>query len=247
MSRRSWVVQASDAPGGGPLEDGKVPNSASGKTPDDTLSQLIRHGRDREAVELATEQVLRQPTGAPMDPISQLDAIVPLLDGLVATLDDDDLAKPTPCETFDVGQVLEHMVGGATVFAAAFRGTDPAPVDGPSDIRAAFPAAMADLLAAMRSPGALDQTIQAPFGAVPGEAFARFVALDGLVHGWDIATATGEDYEPPPAVVSAVQAFAAEAIQDGMRDGDTFALAVEPPSDASPLTRLVAFTGRRID
>jgi hypothetical protein len=31
-----------------------------------------------------------------------------------------------------------------------------------------------------------------------------------------------------------------------MRDGDTFAAAVDPPEDASPLDQLVAFTGRQV-
>ena len=48
-------------------------------------------------------------------------------------------------------------------------------------------------MGAIRSPGALDRTVAAPFGDTPGEAFARFVVLDGLVHGWDLATATGQN------------------------------------------------------
>ncbi|MEA3019920.1 MAG: hypothetical protein QOI47_1444, partial [Actinomycetota bacterium] len=90
------------------------------------------------------------------------------------------------------------------------------------------------------------RTIAAPFGEVPGETFARFVAMDGLVHGWDISTAIDRPYEPPAALVAAVDAFARQAISDGMRDGDTFAAAVEAPADASPIARLAAFTGRQV-
>jgi len=141
--------------------------------------------------------------------------------------------------------VLEHMVGGATMFAAAFRGTEP-PDSLPVDAVAAFPTAMDGLLDAVKSPGALDRTIHAPFGEVPGETFARFVALDGLVHGWDIATSTGRPYEPAADVVAAVDAFAREAIGDAFRDGDTFAAATEPPPGASPVEQLAAFTGRTV-
>ncbi len=84
-----------------------------------------------------------------------------------------------------------------------------------TDLVAAFPVAMAELHAAVHSPGALDRTINAPFGEVPGDVFARFVAMDGLVHGWDIATATGQAYDPPAALVSAVDAFTRQAISDG--------------------------------
>lgn len=183
-----------------------------------------------------------------MDPLTQLDEILPLLDSLVASLDDAQLDAPTPCTSFAVRNVLEHMIGGATMFAAAFRGQSPAP-SAPSatpDLIATFPVAMGELRAAARSAGALDRTIAAPFGDVPGETFARFVAMDGLVHGWDIATATGRPYDPPADIVAAVDAFARQAISDGMRDGDTFAPAVDPPADASPMVRLAAFTGRQV-
>ncbi len=181
-----------------------------------------------------------------MDPRTQLDEILPLLNELVAPLDDTQLDAPTSCANFAVRHVLEHMIGGATMFAAAFRGEAPAAPAGTTDLVAVFPAAMAELRAAVHSPGALDRTIAAPFGDVPGETFARFVAMDGLVHGWDIASATGQPYDPPASVVTEVHAFARQAISDDMRDGDTFAAAVPPPAGASPLVQLVAFTGRQV-
>jgi uncharacterized protein (TIGR03086 family) len=181
-----------------------------------------------------------------MDPRDQLDQILPLLDQLVAALDDVQLDAPTSCAKFAVRDVLGHMVGGATMFAAAFRGQAPTPPGDATDLVAAFPNAMAELRAAVRSPGALERTIAAPFGEVPGDVFARFVAMDGLVHGWDIATATGQRYDPPTALVAEVDTFARQAISDDLRDGDTFAAAVEPPAGASPLVRLVAFTGRQV-
>ena len=181
-----------------------------------------------------------------MDPRNQLDEILPLLNELVAPLDSGQLDAQTPCTKFAVRDVIEHMIGGATMFAAAFRGAAPATPPATTDVVAAFTGAMAELRAAVGSPGALDRTIAAPFGEVPGETFARFVAMDGLVHGWDIATATGQPYDPPAPVVAAVDAFARQALSDDMRDGDTFAAAVVPPAGASPLVQLVAFTGRDI-
>jgi uncharacterized protein (TIGR03086 family) len=70
--------------------------------------------------------------------------------------------------------------------------------------------------------------------------------MDGLVHGWDIATATGQSYEPSADIVAEVDAFTRQAISEDMRDGDTFAAAVEPPVGASALVQLVAFTGRQV-
>ena len=81
---------------------------------------------------------------------------------------------------------------------------------------------------------------------MPGDTFARFVVLDGLVHGWDIATAIGKPYEPAANLVAEVDAFTRLAITEDLRDGDTFAAAVEPPADASPMVKLAAFTGRTV-
>ena len=178
-----------------------------------------------------------------MDALTQLDQLGPLLDGVVSGIAPDQLDRPTPCADFTVRGVLEHMVGGATMFAAAYRGEDP-PEPDLEDPLAGFGPALSDLADAINAPGALDRSVAAPFGEVPGETFARFVVLDGLVHGWDLATATGQSYDPPDELVGEVDAFAHKAL-DPLRDGQTFAQAVEPAEGASPIERLVAYTGRR--
>ncbi len=178
-----------------------------------------------------------------MDPLAQLDQLGPVLGGVVAGIRPDQLANSTPCADFDVRGVLEHMISGATAFAAAYRGQAAAPPD-LRDPLAGFPAALGDLAAAISAPGALDATVAAPFGEVDGATFARFVVLDGLVHGWDMAVATGQAYDPSPELVDAAEAFARDTL-DPLRDGQAFGAAVEPAVDATPIERLAAYTGRR--
>ncbi len=185
-----------------------------------------------------------------MKPLEQLDQLEPLLVSVASGITPDMLHARTPCTNFDVHGVLGHMISGATIFAAGFRGESPPPApvvaDGP-EVVAQAGAALGQLMGAIRSPGALDRSVTAPFGEVPGEVFARFVVLDGLVHGWDLAVATNQTYEPSADLVSAVSAFAGQAISPEMRDGDTFAAANEPPAAATPIERLAAFTGRRVE
>jgi uncharacterized protein (TIGR03086 family) len=207
---------------------------------DRSVIELIEAGLDRQAAQLGASHHRRRP---PMDPLTQLDQLGPLLVGVVATITPDQLDQPTPCAEFTVRGVLEHMVGGATAFAAAYRGETPAPPD-VTDVLAAFGPALGDLAAAVNAPGALDRTVAAPFGDLPGETFARFVVLDGLVHGWDLSGATGQPYDPPDALVAAVDAFAHQVL-DPLRDGQTFGPAVEPSPGATPIERLAAYTGRR--
>jgi len=187
-----------------------------------------------------------------MEPDEQLALILPLLTNIVGRIEPGQLDRPTPCAEFDVRGVIDHMIGGGQAFAPVFRGEAPPAPAGDASARAQrHPAAefrtlMADLLAAVQSPGALTRTVASPFGEVPGAVFARFVAFDGLIHGWDLATATGQPYDPPEALVAEVDAFARQALAPEMRDGDTFAAEAEAPDDASTLLRLVAFSGRRV-
>jgi uncharacterized protein (TIGR03086 family) len=183
-----------------------------------------------------------------MNPTEQLSQIIPALKGLVGTIWHGQLESPTPCEDFDVHGVIDHMIVGGGSFAPMFRGETPTTVVAPFVYgwvpAKEFSATMDDLLAAVQSPGALERTIPSPFGEVPGETFARFVAVDGLLHGWDLAQATGQPWEPSAELVEAVEAFALVAISDEMRAAGAFKPALPAPADATPLERLVAFSGR---
>jgi uncharacterized protein (TIGR03086 family) len=215
---------------------------------DDEVVALITAGRDREAAQrgaglaVSTDAPL-DPDGGAMDPLAQFDQLGPVLGGVIAGIRPEQLDNPTPCAEFTVGGVLEHMTVGATMFAAAFRGDEPSEPN-TADVLAGIQTAMGELGDALGRPGALDRTISAPFGEVDGATFARFVVLDGLVHGWDMATATGQDYAPPDDLVAETEAFAHQAL-DPLRDGTTFAAAVEPAAGATPIEKLAAYTGRR--
>ena len=215
----------------------------------DAVTRLIEAGLDREAARRGASEGAHHVTpagdseGRTMDALTQFSHVGPLLAGVVGGITPDQLDRPTPCTEFSVRGVLEHMIGGATAFAAAYRGEPPTEPD-LSDVLAGFGPALENLGGAVSAPGALDRRIAAPFGDVDGEFFARFIVLDGLLHGWDLATATGQAYHPPDELVAAVDAYARQAI-DPLRDGTTFAQAVEPALDASPIERLAAFSGRR--
>jgi uncharacterized protein (TIGR03086 family) len=231
------MARSSDDAGGREAHDDEVADTDRQASTAAEVTKLIELGRDREAAELATR-------GGTMDPRDQLAEVGPLLGGVVGGITPDQLDNQTPCADFTVRGVLEHMIVGATMFTAAFNGTEPGqpPTD---DALAGFGPALTGLADAINAPGALEKTIDAPFGAMSGEAFARYVALDGMVHAWDMATATGQSIDPSPALVAELDDYAHQ-ILDGLRDGDTFKAAVEPPADATPIERLAAYTGRNV-
>jgi uncharacterized protein (TIGR03086 family) len=188
---------------------------------------------------------------AAVEVIAQLESIVPSVIDIADRVKPDQFEEATPCANYKVRDLFTHMIAGASQFAPQLRGD--APVAPPEvlplsdDERpAALRAALEDLLAAAKSPGALGQTVHAPFGAVPGEVLARFLTVDGMVHAWDIATATGQVYDPPEELAASVLATAHDLIAAEMRDGDTFAAETPVPDTAPAIVRLVAFTGRAV-
>ena len=185
-----------------------------------------------------------------MEGNEQLAVIIPMLKQVGAGISTEQLRGSTPCASFTVAGVLGHMTDLASAYAPAFRG-DPPSNDGGSapsdtDLPARFQLAMDALLDAVQSKGALQRTIETPFGPMPGSQFARLVAFDGLIHGWDLATSTKQTWDPPSELVLQIDAFARQAIAPAIRDGDTFAKETYAPPDATPLLRLVAFSGRTI-
>lgn len=186
-----------------------------------------------------------------MEGNEQLAVIIPMLKQVGSGIQPDQYDDATPCASFTVRDVLAHMANLASAYAPAFRG-EPPPADigtsasDGSDWGARFQVAMTALLDAVQSPGALERTIDSPFGPMPGATFARLVAFDGLIHGWDLATSTQQSWSPPDEVVAEVDAFARQAIAPEMRDGDTFAAEQHAPGNATPLLHLVAFSGRPV-
>ena len=218
----------------------------------DETSRLVALGRDREAARLHAHAGSAHLQGEALDSIQQLDVILPVLVDLARNVTPAQLDDPSPCDEFTVRDVFNHMIGGGGFFAAQFRGEGPpdAPPEG-TDLAGADPVgtfvgAMESLAAAAKQPGALDRTVVAPFGEVSGDFAARYLAFDGTVHAWDIATATGQSFDLPDDVVVDVLAFAHQAIGPEMRVPGAFGPEVPAPAGASTLEQLVAFTGRSV-
>jgi uncharacterized protein (TIGR03086 family) len=185
-----------------------------------------------------------------MEPTEQLAYILPTLSATVDRIQTMQMNDATPCSEFTVHDVLNHMIVLGGTFTYWFRGDEAPELKEPA-VYGSVPAAefrevMDDLLAAVNSPGAMDRIMSTPMGEMPGSTFARLVAFDGLIHGWDLASSTEQTFEVPPQVVASVDEFARNALTHEMRDGDTFKDETAAPDDASQFERLVAFSGRSL-
>ncbi|MFJ6567281.1 TIGR03086 family metal-binding protein [Streptomyces sp. NPDC091292] len=165
---------------------------------------------------------------------------------------DDQLDGPTPCPAYAVHHLLGHLVGLATAFRDAARKdlgptTDTPPTSGVPDIgpdwRAELPKRLDELAEAWRDPRAWEGETRAGGVPLPGQVAGLIAMNELVVHGWDLARATGQDYAPDTAALEAAHTFLAPAAEAPPSNG-LFAPAVPVPADAPLLDRMIGLSGR---
>jgi uncharacterized protein (TIGR03086 family) len=84
-----------------------------------------------------------------------------------------------------------------------------------------------------------------PFGEVPGEVALSVITADHLTHAWDLARATDQDLAIDDDVAEwALATWQVVVPAEGRPEGGGFADVVPVADDASPLDRLLGYTGR---
>jgi uncharacterized protein (TIGR03086 family) len=150
------------------------------------------------------------------------------------------LDEQTPCEGWNVRSVINHLISGQDYFQKAARGeeaTPPAPT--PPDVVGDDPVKQyeetrQETLVAFRTPGAKDKAAM-----TMGIAF-----VDQVVHGTDIAKATGQDATIPPDLAQAAFAMINGNLTAENR-GKAFKPEVEVPENATAQDKLLAYLGRK--
>lgn len=174
---------------------------------------------------------------------------------IVTNIRDDQLDQPSPCLDTSVAALLDHVDGLSQAFAAAAAddhpaGGDVSPAFGDgsrlgADWRAMIPAHLAALAESWRSEGAWQGQTQAGGVVMPRDVAGSVVTNELLVHGWDLAVATGQPYRADPGLVAAALEFV-EPTASASPQGTPglFGPPVAVPDDAPPLDRLLGLTGR---
>jgi uncharacterized protein (TIGR03086 family) len=170
---------------------------------------------------------------------------------VLANVTDDQLTASTPCEKLPVDELVAHIGGLALAFTAAARKdfgplTDTPPTfDGAldDDWRTAYPQRLDELAAAFGDPAAWEGMSRAGGVDFPGEVAGMVALTEVVVHGWDLARATGQPYDidaaTADAVVPHVAQFAAQEPVEGL-----FGPAVPVADDSPVLDRIIGMTGR---
>lgn len=174
-----------------------------------------------------------------------LDWAATLMSGVRA----EQLTDPTPCAEFDVTALMGHLVATVDRARVIGAGGDPTTVplvaaaDG--DWSASYRAAVERMWTVWNDDTLLTATVTAPWGRIPGHTAIWGYLNETLVHGWDLAEATGQPAEADPALAEPALAVARRAIPESPRGGPVpFGAVVEPASGAGPTERLANWSGR---
>lgn len=183
------------------------------------------------------------PDSPPTDDLRCAELCLGVLQQVVHGIAEQDLGKQTPCRQFDVASLTDHLLNSITVLGG-MAGAEFGERDRDDSVERQVILAGRPALDAWHRRG-LDGTV--PFGK--GEAPARvpvgILSIEFLVHAWDYATATGATVPAPDSLSEYVLDLAHKIITPEGRAQAGFDDPVEVADDASPLERLVAFTGRR--
>jgi uncharacterized protein (TIGR03086 family) len=161
------------------------------------------------------------------------------------------LTLPTPCDDWDVHDVIDHIVGATRFFAEiAEKGSSPEGQDWPSYAGGDFVTSFAEwagrVIAAFSAAGAMQQTMLLPTGPTPGSRCIQVATGEIFVHGWDLARATGQSMPPDAGDADALLSSEWISLCTEVRQSDPppFAPEIAVPRDAPALDRLTAFLGR---
>ena len=172
-----------------------------------------------------------------MDLFEQLERARAEFGARLRQVGEDDWARPTPCDEWDVRALVNHVVGGALRYTMLLDGATADDVRATTvldhlgaDAVASFERRAREVAAAFREPGALARTVHHPNGDITGERLLELRITEFAVHGWDLARAIGADEALDAALVEAMLARAGTP---------------ESPDGVPPLARLLRLTGRR--
>lgn len=171
---------------------------------------------------------------------------------VLMTVTDSQLNAATPCEHMRLDELLVHIGGLALAFTAAARKdfgplTDTPPEVGAQalddDWRTSYPVRLTELADAYADPSAWQGMTRAGGVDFPGEVGGLIALTEVVVHGWDVARATGQPYDVDAATAAAVLPHVTQSAAEGPVEG-LFGPAIPVADDAPVMDRIVGLTGR---
>ena len=179
-----------------------------------------------------------------MDPLTAFRRAEGAFVSVLAKVRPDQADAPTPCAEWSVRDVVAHVVAGNWWLAG---GQSPRVPDDIEDLTGAYAASAEAAYSVLAAPGGLERLYEFPFGPVPGVVAARMRARDALVHGWDLAKATGQSTDLDPDLAADLLEFSRQQITAEFRGPGRRFAAVQSCDPGRPAAdQLAAFLGRAV-
>ncbi|GGL02645.1 TIGR03086 family protein [Mangrovihabitans endophyticus] len=162
---------------------------------------------------------------------------------------DDALTGPTPCAQWSVGDLLDHIVRLSLEFTQAARKLgearppeQPSAASLPRHWRSRLPVLLEELAVAWRDPDAWTGTAAAGGVTLPAAEMGRVAMTEVIMHSWDLARATGQEFIADPRVLEALAEFLSQA---ALTDAPgLFGPRVAVSEDAPLLDQVLGLAGR---
>jgi uncharacterized protein (TIGR03086 family) len=189
-----------------------------------------------------------------MDNVALMQRVVNETTEVVNDVRPDQMGNASPCEGWTVRDVINHITGGATLFAiSAEQGSVPddqlAQLMGGDNLgddpQGAWKRAADRAMTAFGRPGVLDKVVKLPFGEMPAGVALNIAVFDVLTHAVDIARSTGQEIQDTDLIETAL-GMGREMVGPDLRIPGVFDAEQPAPAGAPAADRLLAFAGRRI-
>ena len=161
------------------------------------------------------------------------------------------LTAPTPCAGYDVRGLLNHLLyWGPWLIAAGRRSDPPSPGGGEAeaalvsaDWRADLEKQTETLVEVFGTPSAWTGMTALGTAPMPSAVVGAMVLGEFVLHGWDLARASGQQLRCAPEAATAVYESAV-AMGDQARSMGVYGPVVAVAAGASPLERALGAAGR---
>lgn len=169
---------------------------------------------------------------------------------VVGNVPDGQLTAPTPCRDWDLRTLLNHLILW-TSYSAERRAhgesvsEDLMSRDFTADpgFRANYAEQIGRAVKAWEDPAAWQGERSVMGAATPAADVGAMLVMETALHGWDVARATGQQYQAGEALATALLRTV-DAQAELFRTYQGFADAVDIPDDAPTLDRALAASGR---
>ena len=169
---------------------------------------------------------------------------------VLAGVTDDQLTSASPCAEYSAGDLIDHVDQVSRRATALAHRAAELPGTGASDAahlgpdwRDSLAKQLRELGEAWDDPAAWQGSGNVPGSDLSNEMWGKIALTELVVHGWDIAKATGQPFDLPEHTLHACLDHVAKFVPNAPKPA-LWGPPVDVAPDATPLNRIVAITGR---